>query len=103
MKYITVDDAIKTTWMVLEGIGYKPDENPKLKSDVDEVFSTAPVLDIQLDPKGIWMWDSIPYVDMDGVSRGGIFGYRCSECGGISTFNSKYCPNCGVEMEIPYG
>ncbi len=101
MIYMTFEDAKKTVWMILEGIGFS--KNPELEQTVDEVFNTAPLLDIELDPKGTWMWDSIPYVDTDGISRGAVYGYRCSECGGISTFNSEFCPNCGIEMETPHG
>lgn len=37
-------DAIKTTWMILEGLGYFKKENADLQDTVEKVFSTCPKL-----------------------------------------------------------
>ena len=44
-KLITVSDAIKTTWMVLKGLGYIPEDNEQLVVTVEDVFNTAPVVE----------------------------------------------------------
>ena len=35
-------DAIKTAWMILEGLGYSKEENADLQATVEKVFSTCP-------------------------------------------------------------
>lgn len=45
-KYISVENAVKTTWMVLDGLGYAFDENPQLKETISAVFDTAPAVDV---------------------------------------------------------
>lgn len=30
----------------------------------------------------------------------GFTPYKCSECGAVEFKQSKYCPNCGVKMEV---
>lgn len=45
-KYISVENAVKTTWMVLDGLGYAFDENPQLKETISAVFDTAPAADV---------------------------------------------------------
>ena len=46
-KYISVENAVKTTWMVLDGLGYAFDENPQLKETISAVFDTAPAADVR--------------------------------------------------------
>lgn len=37
-------DAIKTTWMILGGLGYTKENNAMLAETVKEVFNTAPMI-----------------------------------------------------------
>lgn len=46
-KFISVDDAITTAWMVLEGLGYRRKENPQLSQTVTGIFETAPAADVR--------------------------------------------------------
>ena len=41
-KTITVENAIKTAWMILNGLGYSKDSNSELAKTVEEVFQTCP-------------------------------------------------------------
>ena len=41
-QLIRVSDAITTTWMILRGLGYTPEENKELAKTVKEVFATTP-------------------------------------------------------------
>ena len=43
-EYIRVDDAIKTVWMILEGLGYAKEENKQLQRTVTSVFASAPIV-----------------------------------------------------------
>lgn len=44
-KSILEEDAIKTTWMILNGLGYYEGDNVSLVNDVRAVFDTAPAAD----------------------------------------------------------
>ena len=88
-KYISVEDAIKTTWMILDGLGYAFDENPQLEKTVPAVFDTAPTADVRPVVRGEWK------------NTGGDV-WKCSACGyGIMPWNAgvNFCPNCGAVME----
>ena len=52
IKYISINDAIKTAWMILEGLGYPRRENPQLAQTVRNVFNTAPVAIEAIGTKG---------------------------------------------------
>ena len=43
---------------------------------------------------GTWHWDHISY-----TPELSVYGWVCSSCNGISTFDSRYCPNCGAKMK----
>ena len=47
-EYITVQNAIKTTWMILEGLGFRECENGELAQSVEDVFATAPTEEARL-------------------------------------------------------
>lgn len=49
--------------------------------------------------QGKWASSTIAFTDEDGVSRRGMNGFRCSECGGFCIGESHYCPNCGAKMD----
>ena len=46
-RLIAEDDAIETAWMILRGLGYLKEENPKLEQTVREVFATAPAIEVE--------------------------------------------------------
>lgn len=45
-EYISRDAAIKSTWMILEGMGYPRSENRSLERTVEAVFQSAPAADV---------------------------------------------------------
>lgn len=87
-KYISVEDAIKTTWMILDGLGYALDENPQLTEAVLAVFDTAQTTDVR--PAVRAKWKVISFMTV-----------QCTNC--RETFHEleadKFCPNCGAMME----
>lgn len=46
-RLIEEADAIETAWMILRGLGYLKEENPKLEQTVREVFATAPAIEVE--------------------------------------------------------
>lgn len=78
-EYMTVDEAIR------EFISLIDEENIAF-ADVREI------------KHGRWSFDNIIFTDSDGVSRSGMRGYKCSECGGFCIGESNFCPNCGAKM-----
>lgn len=44
-KYIKLESAIETTWMILRGLGYKREENTQLARTVLDVFATVPAVE----------------------------------------------------------
>ena len=52
-KSILEEDAIKTTWMILNGLGYYEGDNVSLVNDVRSVFDTAPSVDVPGRPRWI--------------------------------------------------
>ena len=99
-KYISVEDAIKTTWMILDGLGYAFDENPQLTEAVLAVFDTAQTADVRPVLRGKWMKrmeeKETPYYKSFTPI------WSCSECGTeydpsvCMTIN--FCQNCGADM-----
>ena len=85
-KYISVEDAIKTTWMILKGLGYAIGENPQLKETVHAIFDTAPTIDaVPVETRQVGQW-----ID-DNCSVCGQYVYRGDA--------RNYCPNCGAKMD----
>ena len=56
--------------------------------------SDCPLISVVEQKTGKWTEDSISWPTDKWV----IYGFKCSECGRISSFNSSYCPNCGARM-----
>lgn len=65
--------------------------------DVEDV-EKLPSADVREIKRGRWSFDNIIFTDSDGVSRSGMRGYKCSECGGFCIGESNFCPNCGADM-----
>ena len=72
-------------------------ENERLNKQIDIAEHELMRRD---DNIGYWTEDSIAFTDYDGVARSGVYGYKCSQCGGFCVGESKYCPNCGARMNI---
>lgn len=105
-KYISVEDAIKTTWMILDGLGYAFDENPQLTKAVLAVFDTAQTADVRPVVRGKNIGEEYDEVDQ----------FVCSECGielqgwvsvehdedtwetTYHEYRLNFCPNCGADM-----
>lgn len=94
-KYVLVDDAIKTTWMILDGLGYSKQDNEELMNTVHSVFMTAPLVET-----------TVRYGQWNGVYLSSPSSYvgTCSACGQRNDIPppplAKYCPNCGARMVI---
>lgn len=65
---------------------------------IAEMIMSVPSADVREIKRGRWSFDNISFTDADGVSRSGMRGYKCSECGGFCIGESNYCPNCGADM-----
>ena len=63
MKYIQLDAAIETTWMILEGLGYQKTENPQLAKTVEDVYATAPSISLVSLPR------KLQTVDLDEATK----------------------------------
>ena len=92
IDYISKEKAVKTAWMILDGLGYAFDENPDLKKTVSAVFETAPSADVRPVIRGEWI----------GCNRGA--GYKCSVCkarhsrADVFNGNHNFCYKCGADM-----
>ena len=95
-KYITLENAKKTAWMILEGLGFWRSSNQDLSETVDKVFDTAPVEDVMERRSGRWI------AQFDNGCR----MWACPECGGRmrGDFYNRdlnpyhYCPYCGIKL-----
>ena len=107
-KFISTEDAVKTAWMILEGLGYAFGENPQLNQTVSTVFDTAPAADVRPVKRGKWIKASGSW-----FTPGGDPVWQCSVCGkgrhvygvehgtygaDISDGQWVSCPNCGAYM-----
>ena len=68
-----------------------------------ETIDSVPSADVREIKRGRWSFDNIIFTDADGVSRSGMWGYKCSECNGFCIGESNYCPNCGTDMREEEG
>ena len=68
---------------------------------IAEMIMSVPTADVREIKHGRWSFDNIIFTDSDGVSRSGMRGYKCSECGGFCIGESNFCPNCGADMRHP--
>lgn len=86
-KYISQETAIKSTWMILEGMGYPRSENRSLERTVEAVFKSAPAADV-VEVRHGRLLNPNPYG-------------ACSLCGRLIDIRDSYnyCPNCGAKMD----
>lgn len=59
-EYISREVAIKSTWMILEGMGYPRSENRSLERTVEAVFKSAPAADVVERPRWIPVKERLP-------------------------------------------
>lgn len=71
-KYILEEDAIKTTWMILNGLGYYEGDNVSLVNDVRDVFDTAPSVDVPERPGWISVNERLPKDEKDVLAYYGF-------------------------------
>lgn len=86
-KYISQSVAIKSAWMILEGLGYDRARNGDLEKTVAAVFESAPTSDVVEVRHGRWeqVGSIIPL-------------YRCDQCHAFA-LGGNFCPNCGAKMD----
>lgn len=92
-KYMTQEVAIKSAWMILEGLGYDRARNGDLEKTVAAVFESAPAADVVEVRHERWIEQPLDF-DLCGVAY-----YLCSECGKEQQTPSNYCQFCGAKMD----
>ena len=100
LRFISVEDAVKTAWMILEGLGYRNEENPQLRESVSAVFDTAPTADVRPVVRGKWkpvMSAGNPNIQERDEWYGPLF--VCDKCNWTMIDKSNFCPNCGAKMD----
>lgn len=90
-EYISRETAIKSTWMILEGMGYPRSGNRSLERTVESVFKSAPAADVVEVRHG--RWERI-YDKSAGGPR-----LMCSLCRSRSLYAFYYCSDCGAIMD----
>lgn len=93
-KHMTQEVAIKSAWMILEGLGFSREINGDLEKTVTAVYESAPAADVVEVKHGRWH-------DVYMSSASSFVG-TCSVCGISNDIPpvplAKYCPNCGADM-----
>lgn len=98
-KYISQETAIKSTRMILEGMGYPRSENRSLERTVEAVFKSAPAADVVEVRHERWDLAKVPF---------GAGYVKCSRCGykhcpeyypDGSAIMHLFCPSCGAKMD----
>lgn len=92
-KYMTQEAAIKSAWMILEGLGFSREINGDLENTVTAVYESAPTADVVEVRHGRWIEQPLDF-DLCGVAY-----YQCSECGKEQQTPSNCCQFCGARME----
>ena len=59
-----------------------------------DTLKKIPAANVVEQKTGKWTEDSIS----SPIDKWVIYGFNCSECNQISSFNSNYCSNCGARM-----
>lgn len=75
-------------------IGANPDEHQAWYK-ADDVYNALESAPSALPEKGSWVYG----VDTDTGERD-LYAWTCSECGGKYPWQPKFCPNCGVKMNL---
>ena len=100
-EHISREAAIKSTWMILEGMGYPRSENRSLEKTVEAVFKSAPAADVVEVRHGRFLGTEFEgYADERPV----YFEWQCSACGCIFEDEEpafRFCPWCGAKMDLP--
>ena len=89
-KHMTQEVAIKSAWMILEGLGFSREKNGDLEKTVTAVYESAPAADVAEVRHGRWIKDG---------EDGPVY---CSECGEEhewEDYRASYCDTCGAKMD----
>lgn len=88
-KYMTQEVAIKSAWMILEGLGFSREINGDLEKTITAVYESAPAADVVEVRHCRW------------ERTGGNPYPSCSECGceSLSRADRPYCQFCGARMD----
>lgn len=109
-KHMTQEVAIKSAWMILEGLGYDRARNGDLEKTVTAVYESAPAADVEEVRHGYWK--PVSCYEMFGGDQEAWYGHGdpiachlCSKCNDYPPYDedgneilTKYCPNCGSKM-----
>lgn len=92
-KHMTQEAAIKSAWMILEGLGFSREINGDLDKTVTAVYESAPAADVVEVRHGRW-------VDEKYVWQGQKSA-KCNQCKKKTGYyiQPKYCPSCGAKMD----
>lgn len=98
-KHMTQEAAIKSAWMILEGLGYDRARNGDLEKTVTAVYESAPAADVVEVRHERWDLAKDPF---------GAGYVKCSRCGykhcpeyypDGSAIMHLFCPSCGAKMD----
>ena len=94
-KHMTQEVAIKSAWMILEGLGFSREINGDLEKTVTAVYESAPAADVMKVRHGRWITKNV-----DGSWRVDT----CSVCNKDTHYvrfapEYDYCPDCGAKMD----
>lgn len=98
-KHMTQEVAIKSAWMILEGLGFSREINGDLEKTVAAVFASAPAADVVEVRHERWDLAKDPF---------GAGYVKCSRCGykhcpeyypDGSAIMHLFCPSCGAKMD----
>lgn len=100
-KYMTQEVAIKSAWMILEGLGFIREINGDLEKTVAAVYESAPAADVVEVRHGKFLGTEFGKYDDDGCPV--YYEWICSECRHVFEGEEpkmNYCPNCGVRWDL---
>ena len=92
-KHMTQEVAIKSAWMILEGLGFSREINVDLEKTVTAVYESAPAADVVERRTGTWLHEQL--------LPDNVYGHmvaECSECHEVRIVDN-FCPNCGARMD----
>lgn len=91
-EYTEKSVAIKSAWMILEGLGFDRARNCDLERTVLAVFESAPAADVVERKTATWLF---PHLEPDDIT-GHVYA-ECSNCHKVRIVDD-FCPACGARM-----
>ena len=93
-KHMTQEVAIKSAWMILEGLGYDRARNGDLEKTVTAMYESAPAADV-VEVRHAYKIDIATVEDY-------VPWCKCSACGYDGLFlEDEYCSRCGAKLDVP--